>query len=126
MNVWQVLTRITNVRVSRRPADVAQLAGDSESVAFFGNPRALTFPVIVGLVKGAWAALQGFTPSLSQATWIPLLLCLALGMLVTIAGLADQRPSLKPLNWLIGLVVGFLNCLVMFGAVLSISPGSTR
>jgi hypothetical protein len=74
--------------------------------------------VIVVLVKGAWAALQGLQVSWAESRVVPLVLCLLLGMALTVANLLEEKP--KPTGWVIGLLVGLLNSLVTFGAVLGI------
>src|SRR5262249_9937845 len=78
-----------------------------EPVPIFTNPKALTFPIIVGLVKGAWEALKALQQPWISYPWIPFGLCLALGLAITVANLIEENP--KPIGWVLGVCVGLLN-----------------
>lgn len=87
----------------------------------FIHPKAISFPVAVGLVKGAWEAAKSSPISWLHSPWFPLGACIAIGLLIAVSNLLELKA--KPLAWVIGLIVGGLNSLVVFGAVMGI-PGS--
>lgn len=101
-----------------RQADSAAAADQETTVPIFINPKALTFPILVALVKGAWTALALLPSHLTSSIWFPFVACLALGLLVAISNLLEQKAKL--MDWIFGLVIGLLNSLVIFGAVVAI------
>lgn len=64
-----------------RQADSDAGTGQKTSVSVFIHPKALTFPVLVALVKGAWSALAILWAPLSSSVWFPFVACLTLGSL---------------------------------------------
>jgi len=123
--VANLLARLTMAKVPAQPAGTNERGGappapqPSDQIPIFTNPKALTFPIVVGLVKGAWEALKALQTSWASSPVVPFVMCLVLGMAITVANLIEEKP--KPTGWVIGLCVGLLNSLVIFGAVMGIS-----
>lgn len=89
-----------------------------ERIPVFTSPKALTFPIVTGLVKAAWDTLKAVQLDWASSPLVPLVMCVALGMAITVANLLEEKP--KPMGWVLGLAVGLLNSLVICGAVLGI------
>jgi hypothetical protein len=100
-------------------AEPGRESGKQMEVPIFINPKALTFPVLVGLVKGAWASASLLQVSWATSVFLPLIICLLLGILIAVANLLEQ--NLRFIDWIIGVAIGLLNSLVVFGAVMGIS-----
>lgn len=123
-----MLSRIASLTTVRVPSGIVQTAGGgavqgNTSVPIFIHPRALTYPIMVALVKGGWSAMALLPLRSTSSIWFPFIASLLLGILVAISNLTDQRAKL--LEWIVGLVIGLLNSLVIFGAVVSIPVGKT-
>jgi hypothetical protein len=89
----------------------------------FTNPKAIQFPILVGLVKGAWLAAKALPPASTAEVWLtsvwfPFAFSIFLGLLIAISNLIDEKPTI--IGWIFGLAVGFLNSMVVFGAVMGI------
>ena len=108
------------LRESGKPK-VAPKAPEGQPTSIYISPKALTYPILVGVVKVAWAVLIAVLGSVAETKFIPLAICVVLGMLITVANLQEEKPSL--VYWAIGLGIGLLNSLVVCGAVLGISTG---
>jgi hypothetical protein len=100
------------------PAEPIKERGKQMEVPIFINPKALTFPVLVGLVKGAWASASLLPVSWATSVFVPLIMCLVLGILIAISNLLEQ--NLRVIDWITGIAMGLLNSLVVFGAVMGI------
>lgn len=104
-------------------ADAAppQAHPDVTNVPIYSNFKALQFPGIAALVKTVWLILGTATHMpVFTSVWFPLIVCVALGLLITINDLQAQKGT-----WLQnvgGLLVGVLNSIVVFGAVVGIGP----
>jgi hypothetical protein len=129
-----LLTRLTTIGVASLPlpqertAEIlgrqqARVAGPDQApeprVSIFINPQALTFPVAVALVKGAWEGLKLTPLPAAGTTWFPFLACLVIGVLITVDNLMAETMT-RSIRGL-GVIIGILNSLVMFAAVLGIS-----
>jgi len=125
-----IFRRIAKLTMSR-PQGLAPLVLPAEpgkeqqkeiEVPIFINLKALTFPVLVGLVKGAWAAASLLPVTWATSVFVPLIMCLVLGILIAISNLLEQ--NLRVIDWVAGIAIGLLNSLVVFGAVMGIPrPG---
>jgi hypothetical protein len=102
-------------------ADDAGGTEEGTRVPIFIHPKALTFPIVVALVKGAWLAAATLPFQWAASRWFPFSACLILGLLVTISNLSEQK--VRVLDWIFGLAIGILNSLVIFGAVVGIPMG---
>lgn len=108
------------------PGEVAAPAGGyggKPLIPIFINPKTLQVPILVGLVKGAWEATKALPASTAStyltSTWFPFAACTILGILITVSNLReDKAPALM---WIVGLIIGFLNSMVVFGAVMGIT-----
>jgi len=104
------------------PAEPGKEQQKEIEVPIFINLKALTFPVLVGLVKGAWAAASLLPVTWATSVFVPLIMCLVLGILIAISNLLEQ--NLRVIDWVAGIAIGLLNSLVVFGAVMGIPrPG---
>src|SRR5262249_16949802 len=118
-SVGNWLSRLTMAWVSMPPAVRGTPGVPAEvPVPIFANAKALTFPGIVGLVKGGWEGLQFLPYPWVKSLWFPLAACFVLGMTITVSDLSESKQGLK--GWVLGLCVGALNCLVVFGAVMAV------
>jgi|GEM_PF-5065647 len=88
-------------------------------MSIFIRPQALTFPVVVGLVKVGWEGLQRLPISWAGQLWLPFTACLLIGLLISLEHLRVEKFS-WPMR-ILGLTTGLLNSCVMFAAVLGIS-----
>jgi hypothetical protein len=104
------------------PAPAAEPAGGLEEAraTVFASPKSLAFPVLVALVKGAWEASKLLPVGFVYTIWPPFWACIILGMLITISNLTQEK-QLNAMGWILGVGVGALNSLVVFGAVMGIS-----
>jgi hypothetical protein len=127
MGLFSLINRLTTLPPAAPPAELqaedkeappAKVEGPREAI--FIDYRTLTFSAAVGLVQMAWLGLQAVEPSWFASRWWPLGMCLAIGMLVTVANLVDQK-VVKRIDWVGGLLVGLLNSIVMCAAVLGIN-----
>lgn len=92
------------------------------SVPIYSNFKALTFPILVGLVKGAWTGVKLLPVPWFATMWFPFVACMVLGLLITASDVQVQKGTL--LQTLGNIAVGILNSIVTFAAVLGISGGS--
>lgn len=91
---------------------------DVVKASVFASPKSLSFPILVALIKGAWEAAKVLPAPVLNTMWFPFLAALILGMLITISNLNEEKPSTT--GWVIGMVIGLLNSLVVFGAIIGI------
>jgi hypothetical protein len=99
------------------PAEKKEQA-QANRLPIFIHPKALTFPIFVALVKGAWAAVSVLPLEWGKTVWFPFVLCMLLGLLVVVSNLTEHKVG--ALDWITGMAIGFLNSLVVFGAVVGI------
>lgn len=89
----------------------------------FVSWQALTYPAAVGLIKGAWSALQLLKPALPNVDFtsplLPFFLSIMVGLLITVSSLHEEKTDL--FGWVRGIAIGFLNSCVLFGAVMGLS-----
>jgi hypothetical protein len=115
---------------SRTQSAEPQLQG-----SVFTSAQALTYPVAVVLIGGAWAALQRLSAPWTESQWVPLIASLALGGIITFPSISQEVANQYSRHDRIfvcvrGILVGALNSLVLFGAVagakdtVSASPGA--
>jgi hypothetical protein len=109
------------IQQDRAMAPAAPSGNGPERFPIFTNPKAIQFPVLVGLVKGAWVAAEALPPAGAclASVWFPFLSSVFLGLLIAISNLIEEKP--KIIGWIFGLVVGFLNSMVVFGAVMGLT-----
>jgi|HubBroStandDraft_1064217.scaffolds.fasta_scaffold55900_2 hypothetical protein len=100
------------------PGKAAPKRDRSNDIPIFIHPKALTFPILVGLVKGAWLAVSQLPVAWPSSIWFPFSMCLLLGLLIAISNLTEQK--LRFSAWALGVSIGLLNSLVVFGAVIGI------
>ena len=100
------------------PGDGGLPPDRSSDVPIFIHPKALTFPILVGLVKGAWLAASQLPIAWPASIWFPFSLCILLGLLIAVSNLTEQK--LRFSSWALGVSIGLLNSLVVFGAVIGI------
>jgi hypothetical protein len=129
--MWHFIARLTMAR-SPEGARVSSIlragsgrAAEEEeqtpTVPIFIHPKALTFPVLIALVKGAWAGAMLLPLPWAASIWFPLVACMILGLLIAISNLLEQKVG--TLTWIFGLVIGLVNSLVVFAAVVAIPGG---
>lgn len=102
----------------------AVLAPGQPSDSVFVSPQSLTFPVAVLLIGGAWAAVRQLSADWGSHKWVPFGMSLIVGGVISIPAILDEvgaNPGRKTFIWIRGIVVGLLNSLVLFGAVLGAS-----
>jgi hypothetical protein len=98
---------------------VAATAGGDEKISIITNPRALTFPIVVGLVKAGWEGLKMLPVPQLTSIWLPFALCVLLGMVIACMNLSEEKPGKG--GWALGLVLGLVQCLMLFAAVMGIT-----
>ncbi len=98
-------------------------APPGEHIPIFTNPKALTFPIVVGLSKAAWEALKALPAPWLASAWVPFVICMAFGMTIAVTNLLEEKPP--PPRWALGFFAGLLNSCVIFGAVMGI-PGAKQ
>lgn len=91
----------------------------AENISIITNPKALTFPLIVGFVKVGWEGLKILPISNFASNWIPFVLCVFLGMTIAVTNLSEEKPS--KVGWFIGLALGLIQCLMIFAAVMGVT-----
>jgi hypothetical protein len=69
------------------PAGAGAKRGKTAEVPIFINLKALTFPILVGLIKGAWAAVSLLPVAWATSVFGPLIMALVLGILIAISNL---------------------------------------
>ena len=94
----------------------------SEPIPILINAKALTYPLMVALVKGAWEAAKVLPVPWAASIWVPFTLCMVLVLLVAVSNLTETKANL--FGWLFGLFVAGVNGLVVFGAIVGISPNA--
>lgn len=129
-----LLSRLTMVSVSRdaktedertgevfakKPAGAQATKPSADQIAIFIRPQALTFPIVVGVVKVAWEGFMRLPVSWAGSLWVPFAACLFIGFVITIESVRIEKLSI-PMSTL-GVFIGILNSFVMFAAVLGIT-----
>lgn len=99
-------------------AETTKAERSGAEIPIFINPKALTFPVLVGLVKGAWASAVLLPVGWVTSVFVPLTMCIVLGLLIAVSNLLDQK--LRFVDWISGVLIGLCNSMVIFGAVMAI------
>jgi hypothetical protein len=97
---------------------------EEQRISVFTRPQALTYPVAVALVKGGWEAVKTLHVGWLASPWVPLLTCLVIGGVIAWDNLRTEKPG-APM-YVLGVVVGILNSLVMYAAVLGIGAVPTN
>lgn len=98
--------------------NVSAKTASIDRIPIITNYKSLTYPIVIALVKAAWEAIKLIPAPWVTSAWLPLTLCLALGILIGVSNLATEKPPL--FGWFLGLFLALLNSLVMFGAVMGI------
>jgi hypothetical protein len=91
----------------------------ANKVSVFIDPKALTYPVSIAVVKAIWEGLKTLPSTGLDSPWVPFALCLILAALITISNLTEE--SAPPTKWIISMVIGLLNGLVLYAAVMGVS-----
>ena len=89
---------------------------ETANAPIFANYKAVTFPTLVILITGVWYALRRLPVPFFSTVWVPLILSLVLGGLLTWLELSEDQVT--PQKWKFwGGVIGLCNCMVLFSAV---------
>jgi hypothetical protein len=115
MGFGRLIRRLTTIQ----PVTTLSVGGNN---SIFASPQALTFPMSVGLIGGAWGALQFLGTGWTKSEWIPFAMSLIIGATITFPAVWDEvqkqtEPVYRGYVWFRGSGVGLLNSLVLFGAV---------
>jgi len=130
MGLGAVVRKLTSIRqtpnqmtVGQRPAGASTVSSQPQAgTSVFASAQALTFPVAVVLIGGGWSALQLLTNPWMHTLWVPLLLSLLVGAIITFPSVSEEAAgnaarSGRAFIWFRGIVIGTLNSLVLFGAI---------
>jgi len=126
--------KVSNLVVSRAAAPRASgaglLAGGAAAAppaaqaqgAFITPQSFVTFPVASMLVSLAWTVLRQLFPW-GSSTVVAAVIALAVGAVIFLVTVSDQdaRPRTTA-GWVVAVVVGFFNSLLLLAAALGISP----
>ena len=93
--------------------------GTENRVAIITNPKALTFPLVVAIVKTAWEGLKMLPVESLSSIWVPFILTMALGFIITIYNLSEEKPSTG--GWVTGITLGLVQSIMLFSAVMGIT-----
>jgi len=96
----------------------SQFKNQATKIPIFIHPKALTFPILVALVKSAWTAASVLPVAWSRTVWFPFGSCILLGLLIAVSNLAEEKARAS--EWISGIIIGLLKSLVVFGAVVGI------
>lgn len=92
------------------------------NIPVFINLRALTFPVLVGIVKSTWEGIKllPLPSDWSQSTLVPFLLSITFGILICVSNISEEnKPGI--FGWVSGIIMAVISSIVVFTSVIGVS-----
>ncbi|WP_392477964.1 hypothetical protein [Nostoc sp. C110] len=135
--ITKLIAKLTMVQFSQRSALIGRIEKEHTedspinstsitNIPVFINLRALTFPVLVGIVKSTWEGIKllPLPSDWSQSTLVPFLLCITFGILICISNISEEK---KPgiFSWISGIIMSIISSIVVFTSVIGISSDIT-
>ena len=121
-----LLVRLTaygyNMQMGKVEKDISLDQEPQSLQSVFIDYKALTYPVLLGLIRGSWEGLKLLQAPWTQSLYTPFVISIILGILITYSTLEQRDPTPKILDWIAGFFVGLLNSCIIFSAVV----GSTN